>query len=175
MRVIIASKNPVKINATKEAFFKVFPKETFNFEGISVLSGVNDQPMSSMEAQTGAISRANNAIQENTDGDFFVGLEGGVEDRNGNMYSFAWIAVRNKDGKIGVGKTGEFILPSKVREFILGGMELGNADDLVFGKQNSKQINGAVGILTNDVVDRTALYMPAIVFALIPFVKPELY
>lgn len=174
MKVIIASKNPVKINATKDAFSKVFPGTTFIFEGVSVPSGVCDQPMSNLEALTGATNRANKAA-EDSDGDYFVGLEGGVEERDGKMYSFAWIAVRDKQGKIGVGKTGEFVLPPKVRELILGGMELGNADDIVFGKSNSKQTNGAIGILTNDVIDRAALYTPAVIFALIPFLKAELY
>jgi non-canonical (house-cleaning) NTP pyrophosphatase len=54
-------------------------------------------------------------------------------------------------------------------------MELGEADDLVFGKANSKQQNGAVGLLTNDVIVRRTLYVPAVVMALIPFVKEELY
>ncbi|MDX1285117.1 MAG: DUF84 family protein [Draconibacterium sp.] len=46
---------------------------------------------------------------------------------------------------------------------------------MVFEKRNSKQKNGAVGILTNDRVDRTALYKQAIQLALVPFIKPELY
>jgi non-canonical (house-cleaning) NTP pyrophosphatase len=37
------------------------------------------------------------------------------------------------------------------------GKELGDADDIVFGKSNSKQQNGAVGILTHDIITRTAL------------------
>jgi len=174
MRVIVASKNPVKINSTKSAFAKVFPGQTFTYEDVSVSFSVSDQPLSSLEALTGATNRANKAV-ESSNGDYFVGLEGGIEDRDGKMYSFAWIVIRNKTGKFGVGKTGEFVLPPKVRELILGGMELGNADDIVFGKSNSKQTNGAIGILTNDVIERAALYTPAVIFALIPFVKPELY
>ena len=36
--VVIASHNPVKINATKEAFEKLMPLQEFSFEGISVPS-----------------------------------------------------------------------------------------------------------------------------------------
>lgn len=175
MKVIIASKNPVKINATKEAFCKVFSDITFEFEGVSVPSGVPDQPMSGKEALTGATNRALNAADTSPDGDFFVGLEGGVEDLDGKMHSFAWIAIRDKSGKIGIGKTGEFILPPKVRELILSGMELGKADDVVFERTNSKQENGAIGLLTKNIIDRSNLYTPAIVFALIPFINSSLY
>lgn len=55
------------------------------------------------------------------------------------------------------------------------GKELGEADDLVFGQTNSKQANGAVGILTDNVLTRTTFYEPAVILALIPFKNPELY
>ena len=43
-KVIITSKNPVKINATKKAFENVF-NDRFEFEGVSADSLVSDQPM----------------------------------------------------------------------------------------------------------------------------------
>jgi non-canonical (house-cleaning) NTP pyrophosphatase len=55
------------------------------------------------------------------------------------------------------------------------GRELGDADDIVFGKTNSKQENGAIGILTGDVVDRAQLYEHAVILALVRFKNPELY
>ncbi|MEA2092675.1 MAG: DUF84 family protein, partial [Patescibacteria group bacterium] len=54
-------------------------------------------------------------------------------------------------------------------ELIKEGKELGEADDIVFQRNNSKQENGAVGILTGDVVDRTKCYTEAVILALIPF------
>jgi len=45
----------------------------------------------------------------------------------------------------------------------------------VFGKENSKQTYGAVGLLTGDVIDRTRFYEDAVVLALIPFRNPDLY
>ena len=53
-KVIIASKNPVKINATKKAFEEVF-NEHFEFEGVSADSSVSDQPMSNKETLQGAL------------------------------------------------------------------------------------------------------------------------
>ncbi|MEA2092741.1 MAG: DUF84 family protein, partial [Patescibacteria group bacterium] len=55
------------------------------------------------------------------------------------------------------------------------GKELGEADDIVFQRNNSKQENGAVGILTGDVVDRTKCYTEAVILALIPFKNVNLY
>lgn len=48
-------------------------------------------------------------------------------------------------------------------------MELGHADDQVFGRVNSKQESGSVGLLTDNVVDRAGFYTQAMILALIPF------
>lgn len=173
-KVIIASKNPVKINAVKLGFEKMFATETFEFEGISVPSGVKDQPMDNQETMTGAINRANNAKTQLQDADYWVGIEGGIEKINGEMEAFAWIVIESKDTK-GKARTGTFFLPKKIVELIDEGKELGEADDVVFGGTNSKQKNGAVGILTKDIVTRTSYYTEAIILALIPFRNLELY
>ena len=92
-KVIVASRNPVKINAVKIAFEKMFSIEAFEFEGVSVPSGVSEQPKDNRETLTGAINRANNAKEAFQDSDFWVGIEGGVEKVNGEMEAFAWVVV----------------------------------------------------------------------------------
>ncbi|MEO6728731.1 MAG: inosine/xanthosine triphosphatase [Candidatus Dojkabacteria bacterium] len=173
-KVIVASTNPVKIKSTEEGFKKVFPNEEFEFIGQSVQSGVSDQPMSNEETLKGATGRAVNAREQFPNADFWVGIEGGIQDENGKMGSFAWIVIASKD-KIGEGRSGEFILPQKVADLIRGGMELGDADDKVFGGTNTKQKNGSIGILTKDVITRAGYYEPTVVMSLIPFINSELY
>ena len=58
-KVLIASENPVKINATKKAFEEVFT-DRFEFKGVSADSLVSDQPMSNDETLKGAINRLQN-------------------------------------------------------------------------------------------------------------------
>ena len=76
--------------------------------------------------------------------------------------------------KSGRSRTATFILPDEVAALVHQGLELGDADDRVFGRNNSKQANGSVGILTGDVIDRTDFYTEAITLALIPFINPSL-
>ncbi len=173
-KVIVASKNPVKVNAVSNGFREMFPTENFDVEGISVASGVNEQPQNDSETLQGALNRIENVSQA-TNADFWVGIEGGIEEKNSGMEAFAWVVVRAKDGKLGKGRTGTFFLPPKIAELIKQGKELGEADDIVFGRINSKQENGAVGILTDNVVDRTKYYTEAVVLALIPFKNKHLY
>lgn len=173
-RIVIASKNPVKITATLLGFQSIFPDEEFDATGISVPSGVSDQPFSDGETLQGALNRANAAYESNRNADFWVGIEGGIEDKGSEMEAFAWVVVRSKT-LIGKGKSGTFLLPKRVMNLIKEGMELGEADDIVFGMTNSKQEHGAVGILTGNVINRTELYKAATVLSLIPFRNTELY
>ena len=174
-KIVVASKNPVKISAALSGFQKMFPEETFEVEVVSLPSGVSDQPKNDSEIFQGAWNRASNASEAITSADFWVGMEGGIEEKNNEMESFAWIIIKGKNGKFGKGRTGTFFLPPKVAELIRQGKELGEADDIVFQRTNSKQENGAVGILTGNIIDRTKFYIEAVVMALIPFKNEELY
>lgn len=174
-KVIVASTNPVKIESTQMGFAKMFPDESFDVQGVSAPSEVSDQPMSSNETLMGATNRAHNASKLVTDADYWVGVEGGIEDANNELEVFAWAVVKARDGKIGKGKTGSFFLPQKIAELVRQGVELGEADDIVFGRTNSKQANGAIGILTDDALTRTTFYESAVIMALIPFKNGTLY
>ncbi len=167
--VIVASTNPVKVQATRNGFERMYPQEHFRVSGISVPSGVNDQPMSDDETFQGALNRALAASDQLPGADYYVGIEGGIEElSSGEMQGFAWVVIRDQE-RIGKSRTATFILPNEVTQLIREGKELGDADDLVFKRSNSKQANGSVGILTDDVLDRTDFYEHALILALIPF------
>ena len=90
-KVLIASRNPVKINATKKAFEDVFT-DRFEFEGVSADSLVSDQPMSNDETLKGANNRIQNI--QHLEADYFVSIEGGVDLLNNKYEAFAWIVVQ---------------------------------------------------------------------------------
>ncbi len=173
-KIAVASKNPVKVQAVLGGFGRMFPAESFEVYTLSVPSGVGDQPASDGEALQGALNRAENVAARLPECDFWVGVEGGVEERAGEMAAFAWIVVESRH-LCGKGRTGTFYLPPAVADLVRQGLELGQADDIVFGRSNSKQENGAVGLLTGDILDRAQLYEQAVILALVPFKNPELY
>lgn len=174
IKLIVASKNPVKIQCAQKGFEKVFSRDNIIAEGVSVASGVSDQPLSDEETLTGAKNRAENAKNAYPNADFWIGIEGGIAEPYGAMEAFAWVYILSNE-KTGKARTASFDLPPKIRTLIHEGIELGVADDMVFKRSNSKQKNGAVGILTHDLINRSAYYEPAVILALIPFVNAELY
>jgi len=174
IKVIVGSTNPVKIQCVKEGFEQMLKEETTVITGQSCPSGVSDQPVTNAETYQGAYNRALFARDHFNDADYWVGVEGGIGYHEYDMEAFAWIVILSRE-KLGKARTSSFVLPKAIRELVESGIELGQADDIVFKKTNSKHNNGAVGILTNDEIDRKSYYQQAVVLALIPFIQTELY
>lgn len=173
-RIIVASQNPVKLQATRRGFERMFTGRSLDVVACSVPSGVKEQPTSDAETLQGAINRARNAAERERDADFWVGIEGGVEERAGQMMAFAWVVIQDST-VTGNARSGAFVVPEPVATLVRDGKELGEADDIVFDRSGSKRDAGAVGLLTDRVIDRTQLYEQAVILALVPINKPDLY
>ena len=139
IKVAVASFNPVKLGAVETAFKTQFPDYELELIPLSVASGVSDQPMSDDETRQGARNRVNNAMAELPDADYWVGLEGGLDTYDGKLMASAWMAVSDHTGTISEARTPTLPLPPAVQELVEQGLELGDANDRVFAKVNSKQ------------------------------------
>jgi len=170
MRVVVASHNPVKINAVRKAFGLQFPGGAIDILPVSVPSGVAEQPMSDAETLRGARTRVENARAAEPGADYWVGLEGGLDTFEGDLMAFAWMAVGGPGGRVGEARSPTLPLPPEVQRLIREGHELGEANDRVFSTVNSKQGGGAYGLLTNGLYTRESVYTQALVLALVPFV-----
>ena len=171
MQVIVASWNPVKVGAAREAFECLFPESEIEVMSVDADSGVSDQPESDAETRQGARNRAMRASDAAPEADFWVGLEGGVEVFDDQLLAFAWMAVKGRDGNISEARSATLPLPPAVREFMDLGMELGEANDRVFATVNSKQGGGAYGLLTEGRYTRESIYTQTLIIALTPFVN----
>lgn len=176
--VLVASKNVVKVDAVATTFRRLFPSTTVDVRSVSVPSDVSAQPFSNEETLRGARNRVRNAVGVAEAADFVVAIEGGVEwcsfAEEPQLMCFAWAVVLSKDVE-GKARTAAFLLPPPLAELIAGGMEMGEADNKLFGRTNSKSTNGTVGVLTKDHITRQTYYEHAMTMALIPFINPELF
>ncbi len=170
MKIFVASKNPVKINAVTIAACESYPD--VKVIGLSVASGVLAQPMSDQETLTGSINRAQAlktlvlskklcSIREEV---LFIGAEGGVyhpsfAKEKAELWSTVWISVLDREDKIYSASGGRFRLPQVVATGILAGQELGTVMGALFNDPNLKQKNGAIGVLTKNFIDRTEEYV----------------
>ena len=174
MKIAVGSTNPVKIKATEDAFRTLWPKKKWIVEGIKVPSGISDQPMSDEESIKGATTRAKKALKA-LKADYGVGLEGGLQQIRKHWFDSGWAVVVSKDGKIGVGCSAKIESPAKFMQLVKRGIELGEVDDIIFKKKNSKQDIGYFGLMTNGSVTRADAYHHGLIVALSRFLHPELW
>ena len=172
MKIVVASTNPAKLGAARRAFENRFPGEPCDIVTAPAESGVGDQPFSDEDTRNGAINRAHNAGEQHPDADYCVGMEGGVDTFNGQLFTFAWMAVLGPDGRTGVARSLSLPLPPAVKRLVEDGLELGEANDRVFSTTNSKQGGGAFGLLTGGQLTREDVYSDALSIALLLFAHP---
>jgi inosine/xanthosine triphosphatase len=167
--VAVGSLNPVKIAAVRAVVQRVWPEAVVT--GMAVESGVSHQPLSDDEAIAGATRRAHLALAA-ASGDLGVGLEGNTVDMTHGMFTTGWAAVVDRTGTLSLGSSGRLPLPDRVAQGVRQGRELGPLMDELVGDTNTKQRQGAVGILTNGLFTRQAALEIAVLYALAPFLNP---
>lgn len=172
MKIVVASRNPVKIGAVREAFAACLPEVQLDVQGVDARSGISDQPIGDDETRQGAQNRAADARRREPAADYWVGLEGGIATIDGVLHAFAWMAVQDRHGKTGLARSATLPLPPAVKALVDAGMELGDANDRVFATVNSKQGGGAFGLLTDGRYTREGIYAQTIVLALVPILHP---
>jgi inosine/xanthosine triphosphatase len=92
MIITVSSTNPLKVESVKMVVTELFDNPEIN--SVKTSSGVNDMPLNDSETMAGAINRALEAVKQ---GDYGVGVEGGVQDTEHGMFLFALIAVAHED------------------------------------------------------------------------------
>jgi inosine/xanthosine triphosphatase len=91
--LVVASTNPVKVQAAANGFHSMFPNLELNIVSVAVASGVRQQPLSDTETLTGALQRVQNASLLMPDADYWIGIEGGIDEQGAEMLAFAWVVA----------------------------------------------------------------------------------
>jgi inosine/xanthosine triphosphatase len=174
--VAVASANPVKLSAARRGLLAVLPASADIVVQATPASGdVPAQPVGDAQTQRGAVNRARGAFAGCSGAHYGLGLEGGVRESPDGLYCIAWCAIVDASGALGLASAGDFLLPLQIAELVRSGVELGHADDIVFGRTNSKHADGAIGVLTAGRITREDYYAPMVARAFVRFLRPELY
>ncbi len=172
IRILVGSLNPVKVDSVRLAFGKFH--DNMEVEGISVESGVPDQPID-LETFDGALNRVTSLHKTYKGFDYYVGIEGGLFNYYSKWFAKGVVCIKDASGNSAFGESASFEIPDYFMEKINAGMELGHVIDEVTSDKNTKQKGGAIGHLTNNVMTRKDLYIPGIIAALVPFINRETY
>lgn len=172
MKILIGSKNPVKIQGAKLAFEQYF--DDVEVIGISVKSNVSEQPFDD-EILLGARNRVQNlknyAYENNIDADYYVSIESGITGKLGFWINTNFALVVDKSGYESIGISEGFPIPNKYIEEIRQS-ELGTVMDRLSNVDNVKQKFGGVYVLTKQLT-REDLTKHAFTMALTQFINGE--
>jgi inosine/xanthosine triphosphatase len=176
MKVVVGSKNPIKLASSEQAFSTYFPNETIEYLAAETESGVSEQPMSVEETIRGAVNRAMNACRPGTD--FSVGIEGGLSlyDIDGQEHGIeiSWACVYDcRTGVHELASSAGFPIFPQILDQIKAGKALSEAMHDEYGFVNLGQRNGYIGWLSNDVITRQSSNFEAVLLALSSLCKEE--
>lgn len=169
MDVAVGSTNPVKVDAVE----RTLERYDLTVTPIAVDSGVPEQPRSVAETVSGAENRARRAL-EATDCEYGIGLEGGVARIEGTpgLSLIMWGAATDGDRtERGSGPT--LRLPDRIANRLEDGEELGPVMDDVLGRDDVAETDGAAGVLTGGLTDRTRALGQAVACSVGPLLTPE--
>jgi inosine/xanthosine triphosphatase len=173
MKVVLGSTNPVKARAVENVFRRVYGEASV--ESVAAASGVPSQPFGE-ETVTGAINRAKSAFAPEKY-DVGVGIEAGLFKISGEVevtidvqycaiYDGSWLTLGCGSG---------FEYPPAVLGEVLSGKEVGDVMSRLAGIENLGEKQGAIGVLSMGMLNRTQLTEQSVFMALIPRMNPGLY
>jgi inosine/xanthosine triphosphatase len=148
-KIYLGSTNPVKIKAVEAVVNSMVI-------GVEVDSGVSNQPFSDAETLQGAYNRAYNIKEKGLK----FGLEAGVQMMNDTMFLVNWgVLIDENDNVYYAGGT-RIPLPEVIKnELLKRNRELAFIIDQYFHTQDIKHHQGAIGILTNGLVNREEIFV----------------
>lgn len=174
--VAVGSENPVKVEAVRRAFQKLWPKA--EVRGAPVASGVPDQPVGEADTWRGARARAEAALAAVAGADFGVGVEAGLVPREhaGTHLDVQVCCVVDAGGRATWGEGPGFAYPPNVvRRVLEDGETIGDVLGEMSGDPAIGRTQGAIGWLSRGLVDRTTLTEAAIHMALVPRARAAEY
>eukprot|EP00924_Labyrinthula_sp_SR-Ha-C_P000929 maker-scaffold_7-snap-gene-8.61-mRNA-1 protein AED:0.25 eAED:0.25 QI:25/1/1/1/1/1/3/16/625 len=187
IRLLVGSTNRIKVKAVQSAVEKICihkkiygTLDSIEIEGKKVPSGVSLQPIGDEETRRGALNRCKALSQcvspdDNNYRTILVGIEGGIKETNEGYECFAFVCI---GGGLGAGRSeyivtrsASFPVPPKVCRRLEAGLELGPAVDEVYGTIGVGKHDGLVGILTDNLIDRSEFYVQPCVLGLYSEIK----
>ncbi|MDA1604198.1 DUF84 family protein [Bacillus cereus] len=152
MKVVVGSKNKTKVGAVEKVWIDA------EITSLSVPSGVANQPFTDEETMQGAVNRAKRALQEG-EAQVGIGLEGGVMKTAHGLFMCNWGALATSDGRVFVAGGARIELPDDFLKPLEEGKELSEVMEEFVQRKDIRSHEGAIGIFTDDYVDRTELFV----------------
>ncbi|MCJ7805301.1 inosine/xanthosine triphosphatase [Patescibacteria group bacterium] len=171
MKVVLGSTSDDKKRIVKAALKSLGVKAVI--EGVTVSSGISEQPLDKKTTICGAVNRAVEALKIKTDSDLAVGLEGGLDRvKDSGFFLVCAAAIYDKSGGIYLGTSRKIKLPKEVSEKIEEGAFFGT---VIREYRKKVRKNKALFNLSDQLITRNVPFSEAIRNAYKSFKEGTLY
>lgn len=176
MEVLIASKNPGKIEGAKLAlagYSDVFSEVSVT--GISVPSEVPEEPVNEQIMQ-GAINRVANlkkyALDNGISADLYLSVESGITNQMGTWLIVNMACIEDDMGKRSFGISSGFPVPDRYVDEIISS-DLSVLMEKIFAEKDLRSSKGGISYLTHNNISRIDLTREAFGMALTQWTNGE--
>ncbi|MHA1993672.1 MAG: DUF84 family protein [Candidatus Hodarchaeales archaeon] len=177
IKVLVASKNPVKIKATIDAFQLFFRDPIIDSQEVVVPTTNASQPIGEDQTSTHSKLRVIQARENHQGYDYYVGIEGGVvkvDSNNARIVVYSSIghelAIETIRG-CGIPLPLEWYNALTTHKY----HELGDLAAQKSGVPDIKKKQGVVGFFSQNYVTRYDVLKQSVIMALVPYLNPSLF
>lgn len=169
LRVCVGTANQVKVEAVRTVMNKIFgPIELDSGE---VESGVGLEPFGD-DVLKGAVARAKGCLEGF---DLGIGIEAGIQQGDDGLYDVQQCAIVDAMGWVTHGHGSGFRYPPCIEEELRKGRSVGEIVDDMFRLEKNGHKGGAIGLLTDGLLKRKELTEQAVMAAMVPRIRLDLY
>lgn len=156
-KIVLTSKNPVKLSVVKNIVKQLFPDMSFEYVPLDL-----DTKSSELFGKERIVAYMTDILSEARevapDAEYYVCMQGGMEDSGDEMHETAYVMVSDSSGRSEVSRCSTFKVPTQVANEVRNGKDFAKSVDEFFKVQNTKTTGGFVSILTNGIVNKESHY-----------------
>ena len=171
MKIIIATKNPGKIEGARKAFSHYY--KDIEVIGIPTSSDVSEEPVNE-EIYNGAKNRVKNlklyCIKNNISADLYISIESGITNQMGRWIIINMAVIEDDNNFESYGTSPGFPVPEKYVNEIIE-TDLGKVMNKLFNTTNLSSGKGGISLLTKDIVSRIDLTEMAFIMAITEYIN----
>ncbi|MEM0449853.1 MAG: pantetheine-phosphate adenylyltransferase [Methanomassiliicoccales archaeon] len=169
IRVSVSSENPAKLKAVQNVMSRLY--RNVEVKGVRISTRLSSEPWGD-DVERLTIEYARKCIGT---ADYGIGLEDGLFKRNSDVFKVQFCAIVDRMNRITIGHGSGFKYPPLIGELISKGLSVSQAFHESFGLEKSYFDVEEVNFLTNGMLQQTEINEQAILAAMIPRIRKELY
>jgi non-canonical (house-cleaning) NTP pyrophosphatase len=171
-KIILSSNNKVKVQVVEEAVKLLFPKDEFTVVSTD-LETDGPEPIGEQALLAQLYSSIVESRKLHPDGYYYISMEGGVVENEGGMDELACVVIEDAGLRKSISRSVSFPIPPDVADYVRKGVPFATAVETVYLAKGVKTGGGFVDMLTNNHVDKKALYLQPTVVAFSKFLKSD--